>query len=322
MNVLITGANGFVGQHLAKTLAARGHAVIAATRIPVSPLPGATRMLAAGELDAGTNWRECVRHCEAVVHLAARAHRGEPTDPVARAEFTRINVEGSARLLDAALAAGVRRFVLLSSSKVYGETGARDEAGEPLAFTARTPLAPVGPYGETKLQAETLWLRESARAGASLTILRPPLIYGPGQKGNLLALMRAIAGGWPLPLAAVRNRRSFLYVGNLCEAIALALARAPAGVQRAYPLSDCELSTPELIRALAAGLGRPARLWPLPVTLLRLTGRLLGRQAAVSRLCDSLLVGNTEFSRDLDWQPTTGLEAAMRLTGDWFRAAP
>ena len=321
MNVLITGANGFVGRQLVRTLAAQGHAVSAATRFPMAPLPGATRMLAVGDLDAMTNWHDCVRQCDAVVHLAARAHRGEPTNAAALAEFTRINVEASARLLDAALAAGVKRFVLLSSCKVYGETCARDESGQPVAFTAHTPLAPTGPYGETKMRAETQWLRETGHAGASLTILRPPLIYGPGHKGNLRALMRAVAGGWPLPLAAVRNQRSFLYVGNLCEAIALALARAPAGVQRAYPLSDCTLSTPELIRALAAGLGRPARLWPWPVALLRLVGRLVGRQAAVARLCDSLLVGNAEITRDLDWRPTTGLEAAMRITGDWFKEA-
>ena len=320
MRVLVTGANGFVGQHLVPALAAQGHEVVAAVRTGGAALPGAALTLAVGELDGATRWREALAGCEALVHLAARAHRGEPTDAAAVAEFSRINVDGSANLLTQAMAAGLRRFVLLSSCKVYGEVAARDADGRPMPFTATTALAPAGPYGVTKARAEALWLQATALAGASLTILRPPLIYGPGHKGNLRALMRALAGGWPLPLAAVRNSRSFLYVGNLCDAIGQALRLAPAGVQRAYPVSDIDLSTPALIDALAAGLGRRARLWPIPVTMLRLAGRLTGRETAVARLCDSLLVGRAEIMRELAWQPAVGLDAAMQLTGDWFKA--
>jgi len=320
MRVLVTGANGFVGQHLVMALAAAGHEAVAAVRSAGAPVPGAARRLPVGELDGTTDWRAALSGCDALVHLAARAHRGEPTDAAAVAEFTRINVDGSANLLRQALTAGVSRFVLLSSCKVYGELAARDATGRPMPFSASTVLAPAGPYGATKAQAEAHWLKAAAIAGASLTILRPPLIYGPGQKGNLAALSRAIARGWPLPLAAINNRRSFLFVGNLCDAILRALTHVPAGVQRAYPLSDIDLSTPALIHALAAGLGRPARLWTMPLPVLRLAGRLAGREAAVARLCDSLLVGRAEITADLQWQPAVGLAAAMQITGDWFKA--
>jgi nucleoside-diphosphate-sugar epimerase len=167
-------------------------------------------------------------------------------------------------------------MVFLSSCKVYGEQALRDVGGNPLPFERHSPLRPTGPYGETKLAAEMRLTTLYEKANAALTILRPPLIYGPGNKANLLALMRAIARGWPLPLGAITNRRSLLFVGNLADAIGLALLRDAAGV-RAYPLSDIELATPDLVRALAAGMGRRARLLPLPTPCLKLARRALGK---------------------------------------------
>ncbi|MSQ68998.1 MAG: NAD-dependent epimerase/dehydratase family protein [Gammaproteobacteria bacterium] len=321
MRVLITGANGFVGTHLCPLLAARGHEVIAAVRAPGVTVVGASRTLAVGDIHALTDWRAAVAGCAGVIHLAARAHRGEPSNAAARQAFKRINLAGSAGLIAAALEAGIGRCVFLSSSKVYGERSPLDANGLPQAFQADSPLQPSGPYGESKAGAEAVL---AARCGASntpLIILRPPLVYGPGHKANLLALMQAIARGWPLPLAAIHNQRSLIYVGNLVTALALALESTTTGT-RYYPLSDVELSTPDLVRALARGLQRPARLVPVPTALLRLAGMLTGRRAAIARLTDSLLIGRAEISRDLGWSAGTSLRDAMRLTGEWFGTDP
>ena len=317
MRVLVTGAAGFVGQHVVAHLAAQGHHVVAATRTGVEEITGAEQVVGVGTIDANTDWRPVLTACEAVVHLAARAHRGEATTPAAVQAFHATNVAGSSCLAEAALAAGIRRMVFLSSCKVYGEQALRDAGGNPLPFDRHSPLLPTGPYGATKLAAEMQLTTLYEKANAALTILRPPLIYGPGNKANLLALMRAIARAWPLPLGAIANRRSLLFVGNLADAIGLALLRDAAGV-RAYPLSDIELSTPDLVRALAAGMGRRARLLPVPTPCLNLAGRALGKASAVARLTDSLLVGSAELRAELGWQPQTSLTAAMRLTGEWF----
>lgn len=315
MRVLVTGAAGFVGQHVVAHLAAQGHRVVAATRTGVDVLPGAERVIGVGTIDDKTDWRAALTACEAVVHLAARAHRGEATTPAAVQAFYATNVLGSQRLAEAALAADVRRMVFLSSCKVYGEQALRDADGNLLPFDRHSPLRPTGPYGDTKLAAENRLTTLYTEAKAALTILRPPLIYGSGNKANLLALMRAIARGWPLPLGGIANRRSLLFVGNLAEAIGLALS-CDAACARVYPLSDVDLATPDLVRALATGMGRRARLLPVPTPYLRLAGRALGKASAVARLTDSLLVGSAEIRAELGWQPQTSLTAAMRLTGE------
>ncbi len=318
--ILVTGASGFLGQALGGLLKAQGHAVVAAVRRDGVLVPDGVARCVVGEINGKTCWREALAGCDAVVHLAAHAHAGEALDAVAQRAFISTNVDGSAALLDAVLASTVKHLVFMSSCKVYGERSLEDAAGLPLAFDARSPVNPAGPYGESKLAAENLLRVGCEPAGIALDILRPPLVYGPGHKANLRALMRAIARGFPLPFGAIHNTRSLLYLHNLTHAIGLALAQAGTGT-RVFPLSDIDLSTPALVKALAHGMGLQTRLFPVPPGLLRLLGRGLGKEAMVARLTESMRVGAAEARRELGWHPVVPFEEAIEVTGEWFNAA-
>jgi nucleoside-diphosphate-sugar epimerase len=219
--------------------------------------------------------------CDAVVHLANIAH--------ARADrrlLWRVNVDGTARAATQAAEAGVRRFVYLSSVK----------AREPSDL-----------YGEAKLAAEQALERMASTSRMDLVILRPPLVYGPRVRANLLALMRAIAHGWPLPLASIENRRSLVYVGNLCDAIAACLESQPAAGRMFYVTDGEAISTPALCRAIGQALGRPARLFPFPPALLPLR-----------QLTESLEVDDSAIRRELGWRPPFSLQEGLRAAAAWY----
>ena len=244
---------------------------------------------------------------DAVVHLAARVHvmKDRATDPLA--EFRRVNTDATLALGRAALRAGVRRFVFLSSIKVNGER----TADRP--FTERDAPAPVDPYGVSKRDAE----QGLAQLGLDLVVLRPPLVYGPGVKGNFLRLMKLVERGVPLPLGGVANRRSLIYVGNLASAIERACVE-PA-VHGTFLVSDgSDLSTPELVRGLGAAMGRPARLFTLPPALLAALGRVLGKGDEVTRMIESLRVDCSAARRELQWEIPFTVEQGLKETADWF----
>jgi len=233
------------------------------------------------------------------VHCAARVHVLHETAADPLAAFRQVNVAGSRRLAGQAAAAGVRHFVFLSS------IGAAEAERDP---------ARANPYQTSKLEAETALREVAGRQGMTLVTLRPPLVYGPGAPGNFRRLARLITAGRPLPLAAIRNRRSLLFVGNLADAVeaALRIDVAPEG-----PLALCDgedLSTPELARRLGQACGRPARLFPVPAVLLRLAGHLLGRAAAVEALTGSLTVDNGPIGEVLGWQPAFSVDEGLAET--------
>lgn len=315
--VVVTGANGFVGRRVCTCLLAAGREVIAVVRDELAAaLMDVARVVKVGDIDAHTDWQRVLAPGDVVVHLAARAHQGE--DATARAAFQRINVDGTRGLVDAAVTAGVAQIVFVSSAKIYGERSLPDADGEPHAYTVDDVPHPIGPYGESKLAAETLLRERCAAAGMALTVLRPPLVYGPGNKANLHALLTAIARGWPLPFASIDNRRSLVHVDNLADAIARAIDTA-RGI-RLFTVADVDLSTPDLARALAAGLGRAPRLWPCPVAVLRAAGRLTGRADAIDRLTGSMLLERLRIRRELDWVPPVAPIPAMQAIGEQFLA--
>lgn len=303
VNILVTGGSGFVGGPTCRRLIAAGHQVVAAVRRDDAFLPLEVEARRIGPLGPDTDWRSALKGCDAVVHLAARAHvmRDRAADPLAL--FRRVNRDGAVRLAEQAVQAGVGRFVFVSSVKVNGEVTA---PGRP--FRSDDPPAPVDAYGLSKAEAEAALAGIATRTGLSLAILRPPLVHGPGAKGNLAVLMAALERGLPLPLGAIDNRRSLVGVDNLADALAF-LVSTPA--QGRFLVRDGEdVSTPELIRRLGRLLGRSACLPPVPVALLRLAGGMLGRGGAVARLTGSLQVDDAPL-RALGWAPPVGLDDGL-----------
>lgn len=314
--VLVTGANGFVGDALCQTLCRKGYSVRAAVRAlwnDTDASSGRIEPVIVGSLTGETDWRSSLAGVETVVHLAARAHTTGERGQHALARYRQINVEATERLARTALACGVKRFVFMSSIKVNGE---RTFA---TAFTESDMPHPDDAYGISKWEAEQSLARIADESDMQRVVLRAPLVYGPGVKANFLRLMQWIARGTPLPLAMVRNRRSLIYVGNLVDAIVSCIA-APVVANKTYLVSDGEdVSTPDLIRALAAALGVPARLFPFPTPALRLAGALLGKGAEIARLTESLQVDSTPIRSELDWRPPFRLADGLQQTARCYR---
>jgi len=262
----------------------------------------------------GTDWTRALQGVDAVVHLAARAHvmQDSAADPLAA--YRGINVLATHALARAAAQAGVRRFVYVSSIKVNGES-----TGAP--FSELDVPQPQDAYGRSKWEAEQSLREIATTTRLPVVILRPPLIYGPGVKGNFLSLLRAIDRGLPLPLAAIRNRRSLLYVGNLADALVLCLEHEAAAGQT-YLVADDTVSTPDLVRQIAQALDRPARLVFVPPLLLRMAGAALGKSAAVARLLGSLEIDSSRIRRELGWLPRTGIAQGLGETARWYHRHP
>lgn len=303
--ILVTGANGFIGSPLCQALSAAGQAPVAAVR-PAAVLPEGIERRAVGALSAESDWRPALAGMETVIHLAARVHvmQDRSADPLAA--FRAANVAATRALAEQAAAAGVAHLLFLSSIKVNGE----ESGSRPFV---PTEAAPADPYGLSKWEAEQALAEVAAARGLGVTILRPPLVHGPGVKGNLRRLLQAIDRGLPFPLGAIDNRRALIGVENLVAAIRRAVERPPAAGQvRTYTLCDTEtVSTPELIRHLAAARGRSARLWPVPVSWLRLAGRLSGRSETIRRLTETLEIDDRLIRTELAWSPPQSLDQGL-----------
>jgi len=313
--VLITGANGFVSSALYPALGAAGYAVRRAVRhIGDGDRPN-PETIPIGEIDGSTNWTEALRDVEFVVHLAARAHVLRETAVDSLAAYRRINVEGTKRLAEQAATAGVRRLVFLSSVKVNGErTSGRPYRGDD------TPR-PEDAYGVSKWEAEQALRAVERERRLEIAILRPPLVYGQGVKGNFLRLMKLVARGWPLPLTSVYNQRSIIYVGNLVDAI-VACIREPSAAGQTYLVSDgTDVSTPELVSCIARALGVSPRLFPFPPSLLTLAATLVGKREEARRLLGSLQVDSSRIRRELGWRPRYTMEEGLAETARWFLEA-
>lgn len=298
--VAITGASGFIGRALAARARGAGQQVIALSRSDGS-VPG--------DYDDADALARMFTGADAVAHLAARAHRGG-TD----GDFE-CNVRAARTVARAARLAGVPRLVLLSSIGVNGNV----TRGKP--FAEDDAPAPVEPYARSKLRCEQVVQDMLAGSATAWSILRPPLVYGPNAPGNFGRLVRAVAAGIPLPLESVRNLRSLVGVDPLGDAILLC-ASHPAAANQLFLLADGDdLSTPAIIRCIARGLGRPARLWSAPPALLKTAAGLLGRARTAESLCDSLQVDASKARRLLGWTPAPGSAQGLALAASAWRPA-
>ena len=303
--VLVTGASGFIGRAACAAFARRGWQVHAAVR-DGAIIEGAQTVL--GSLEQG--WP--VDGVDVVVHLAGIAHQVH--GKAAESTYRALNCEATERLASAAIQAGVRRFVFMSSIKVNGERTPIDRP-----FHASDTPQPEDRYARSKRDAERTLAGLDGKM--QIAVVRPPLVYGPGVRANFLRLVRLVDRGLPLPLGAIRNRRSLIYVGNLADLI-VAAASAPAAAGRPLLAADGEeLSTPQLVSEIARALGTPARLIGVPVGLLRLGGALTGKRAEIGRLVDSLVVDASETRERLSWRPPFSVGEGIADTVRWYRSA-
>nr|WP_040406090.1 SDR family oxidoreductase [Ectothiorhodospira sp. PHS-1] len=300
LRIAVTGAGGFVGTALCDALAGEGRQVLRLVRQLRHP-----RDMAVGHLGPDTDWR-VLEGVEVVIHAAARVHVMDETSGDPATAFREVNVLGTRHLAARAAAMGVRRLVFLSSVKVHGEASRPDRP-----FTVDDVPVPEDDYGRSKWEAEQVLWEVAAKTGLEVVVIRPPLVHGPGAKGNLARLMRWISLGIPLPLGGIDNRRSLVGLDNLVDVLRLC-ADHPGASGQTYLVSDGrDISTPALIRLLAAEMERRPRLISVSPRWLQRMGRLFGRGRELGRLCDSLQVDDSHLRDHLGWVPPVSLETGL-----------
>lgn len=306
MNLLLTGITGFLGNHLVNELNSRLVVNLTAVVRRRVEIPDVYIVKTQG-LDASTDWSSPLANQQVVIHAAARAHimKDEVPDPLV--EYRRVNVEGTLNLARQAAAAGVKRFVFISSIKVNGEL---TPLGQP--FKAADTPAPEDAYGLSKWEAEQGLWNVQQETGMEVVIIRPPLVYGPGVKGNFASMMKLVAKGLPLPLGAIHNQRSLVALDNLVDLIITCIDH-PAAANQVFLAGDGQdLSTTELLRGVADAMGKPARLVPVPAGLLMFGATLLGKKAVAQRLLGSLQVDISKARELLGWEPPVSLEEGLK----------
>lgn len=308
--VVVTGANGFVGTALCAALRARGVPV----RGVVRSNAGAGQV-AVGNLDGATDWRAALAGCSAVVHLAARVHVMSDTDTDPLRAYREVNVDATLHLAHQAHAAGVRRFVFVSSVKVNGE----GTTAQP--YRASDVPAPADPYGVSKMEAEAALQAYGRESGLEIAIVRPPLVYGPGVKANFLNLVKLVERGFPLPFGRAAGLRSMVAVDNLVDLLILCTthAQAPGGI---FMVSDGrDLTVRQLVESIAAAMGKTIWMLPVPTSLMRAGARLLGKPGVAERLLGSLQVDIDATRTRLGWEPPVSGQAGIARTVDHFLAS-
>jgi len=341
MNLFITGAPGFVGSTLIKRLLQENVQLTAAILAgeEAGHLPVAVKQTTVEPLYELSDYTSALQNIDIVIHLAARVHVMQETAADPLQEFRKVNLYGTKRLARQAAKAGVKRFVFMSTIGVNG-----DNSGDKL-YTEECDPHPHNHYSVSKYEAELALKEISRQTGMEVVIIRAPLVYGPGNPGNFLSLLRIVSKGIPLPLAFIKNKRSLIYIGNLVDALAIC-ATHPAAAGQTFLVSDGEdVSTPELVRRVARALEVPARLIPFPISLMRLAGKVLDFgfwilnfklfksracnseskiqhskfTASVNRLTGSLTVNSLKIRRELGWEPPFTMEEGLAETAGWFR---
>jgi nucleoside-diphosphate-sugar epimerase len=310
--VLVTGANGFIGKPLCEQLSHtfKVHASVRTLRAA----PQCSLVFPNASLEPNSNWHDQLKGVDVVIHLAARTQTHHDPAHNLEQEFHRVNSDGTLNLARQAAASGVRRFIFLSSIKVNGEVS---PVGRP--FNNDDPPAPQDPYGRSKWHAEQGLREISEQTGMEYVIIRPPLVYGPGIKGNFATMLQRVKHGMPLPFGTVtNNRRSLLALDNLLNLISICLEH-PDAVNQTFLVSDGEdLSTADLLRRIGQTVERPARLFPAPAPLLKIGAALIGQPEIYQRLCCNLQVNIEKTRQILGWNPLIDVDEGLRrAVGGW-----
>jgi nucleoside-diphosphate-sugar epimerase len=303
--VFLTGSSGFVGRATCRQVVRQGFAATGALRKHTEQ-PADVAPVIVGEITGGTNWGDALNRVDVVVHLAARVHVMHETAADPLKAFRTVNVEGTLNLAKLAKVAGVKRFLFLSS---IGVNGSQTSLGKP--FSEKDIPQPHNSYAISKWEAEQGLMRIAEETGLEVVIIRSPLVYGFSAPGNFGSLMRGVQRGWPLPLGAVHNQRSFVALDNLVDFIVNCITH-PQAANQTFLVSDGEdLSTPDLIRRMACAMNRTARLLPVPVWALKAGASLLGKGDAVQRLCGNLQVDISKSRTLLGWNPPISVDEGL-----------
>ncbi len=312
MVILITGANGFIGRNLCVFLKEKGYFVRGAARDNRRDISGVDEYIQVGDINESTDWQQSLAGVDTVIHLAARVHI--MNDPVANPidAFRKVNVFGTERLAQMAAKAGVKRFIFISSVKVNGE-------GSHLPYTERDFPAPQDAYGVSKREAEDSLARISVETGLQVIILRLPLVYGPGVKANFKNLIKIAGAGIPLPFKSIHNRRSFLYLGNLVDAIITCITH-PLAAGETFMVSDGQdVSTPDLIKMIASAMNKRPVLFSLHSGILKALCRIVGKAEELEKLTGSLLVDSSKIRNLLGWKPRFSVEEGIAETVRFYK---
>jgi nucleoside-diphosphate-sugar epimerase len=315
--VVVTGANGFIGNHVCRQLVESGKEVTACIRVQadaalLAAIPGLLRVHRIPSVGGDIDLARVFSSADAVIHLAGRAHVMRETVANPLDEFRKVNVGGTETLASLAAQQGVKRFIYMSSIKVNGEA----TNGHP--FRADDPPGYSDPYGQSKWEAEERLRQIAAGTGMQWVIVRPPLVYGPGVRGNFLTLLRSVFRRLPLPLGSLHNRRSLVSVFNLSDFVCLLLDHPAAANSRFLVSDQHDISTPDLLRHMAEALHCPSRILPCPEAVLHLAATVFGRRSATQRLCSSLVVDTQKAKDALRWCAPTSLSWGLSRTAEWF----
>ncbi|MFI8481162.1 UDP-glucose 4-epimerase family protein [Pseudomonas sp. NPDC078700] len=313
MNILLTGASGFVGRELLQQLTIGGHKVTAAVRMHNTNLdPSVSQELITG-LTVDQDWMHMLQGQDIVIHLAARVHVMNETSLDPLDAFRAVNLHGTLKLAKQAAASSVKRFIFVSSVKVNGES---TQLNYP--YKTDTPAMPVDPYGISKMEAEQGLFELANASDMNVVIVRPVLVYGPGVQANFLSMMSWLNKGIPLPFGSIQNLRSMVALDNLTDLIVTCLDH-PAAANQVFLVSDDEdLSTTTLLKKMGSALGRPPRLISLPGWLLQMIFTGVGKKAIGQRLCGSLQVDISKTRDLLGWTPRVSVDDALRKTASDF----
>lgn len=320
IKILITGADGFVGSALCHRLSTgKKYSIRAAIRSTqkIMNLPDNIEFFVIGNIGPDTQWKAALDNIDVVIHLAGLAHA---TDNIEPGEYYKVNARGTCHLAKVAAESGVRRLIYLSSIKVNGEYTKKNLQGETLPFSESDPPQPQDDYAISKWQAEQALNEISAESEMETVILRPPLIYGYQVKANFLSLLKLIDSSIPLPFAKLKNKRSFIYLGNLIDIILKCIAD-PKVANQTFLVSDGEdISVEELIKKIANALGRRPLLLPLPDIFLKFLGKIAGKYPEIEKLIQPLSIDNKKIVETVGWKPPFTLDQGLKLTVDSYKS--
>jgi nucleoside-diphosphate-sugar epimerase len=312
--ILVTGANGFIGQHLCAALEMAGFRVRRAIRslATTASLPHHD-LIAIGDIGPNSDWTDALSDVHAVVHLAAHVHQLRQEENTTH-EYFRVNLEGTRALVTQACKVGVERFIFLSSTKVHGEHSLQKP------FAVDDALTPVDAYGKSKLDAEHALRDIADRSHMGWVVVRPPLVYGPGVGANFYRLLTLVNRRVPLPFKGIVNKRSLVSIGNLIDFLVRVLSQSEALGQAFLISDDHDLSTSELVSKIAESMGKAPRLFNVPTQILELAGKVLGYGAEVSRLTQSLQLDVSHTRLTLGWRPAESTEKGISAVTAWYLA--